>query len=83
MCLETGGLSDVTEVGLGLPVLCTFHLCCAFQRVMDSERIKAVTGSGWLNQGAATRFRSLGAEPWVQAPGRVLYLLCLASIQQS
>lgn len=65
VCLETSWLSDLTEPGLSLSVPGTFNLSCVFWRLVDSERIKAVSGSCWLNQKAVAQFPDVGAEPRV------------------
>lgn len=73
VCLETGGLSSLTEPGLSLPVLGTFNLSCVFWRLMDS-----VSGSCWLNQKAVAHFLDIDAEPRV--PGTcplVLFIGCV------
>lgn len=59
-CLETCGLSGLTEPGLSLLVPGTFNLSCVCWRLMDS-----VSGSCWLNQKAVAQFLDIGAEPRV------------------
>lgn len=46
--------------GLSLPVPGTFNLSCVFRTLVESERIKAMSGSCWLDQTAATHWLNVG-----------------------
>ena len=47
------------------PYMGASNFSCVFWRLMDSESIKVMKGSCWLNRKAATHFLDMGTEPWV------------------